>query len=102
MKEYIERETLLAWLENLNASRYLINSIEDKNRFPAENVKPIEIAYWDWQWDGTHFCSNCGHDALFYELYENYFEEKYSKYCPYCGRVMTHIENPKGIKDKEN
>ena len=87
MKEYIERDTLLAWLENLNASRYLINSIEDKNRFPVADVKPIETAYWDWQHDGTHFCSECGTDALF-----NYEGEEFcSLYCPHCGLFMTKV-----------
>ena len=53
----------------------------------------IETAYWDWQLDGTHYCSECGTDALFYELYENHYEEKYSQFCPHCGRLMTHVEN---------
>ena len=62
---------------------------------PAANVKPIETAYWDWQIDGTHFCSECGHDALYYSHPATCKKiELCSQYCPFCGRVMTHVETP--------
>lgn len=54
-----------------------------------------ETAYWDWQVDGTHFCSECGHDALYYSNPLTYEKtEFYSKFCPHCGRRMTHVETP--------
>lgn len=46
-------------------------------------------AYWDWQHDGTHFCSNCGHDALWYKRDENEYVENCSLYCSHCGVLMT-------------
>jgi hypothetical protein len=48
---------------------------------------PLPIAYWDWQHDGTHFCSECGTDALF-----NYEGEEFcSLWCPHCGCFMTEV-----------
>lgn len=88
-KEYIERETAVAFLENMAASRYLIQCFENKEKFPAVDVAPIKYAYWDWQCDGTHFCSECGTDALF-----NYEGEEFcSTWCPHCGCYMTHQED---------
>ena len=40
-KEYIEREAAVAFLENMAASRYLIQCFEDKEKFPAADVVPI-------------------------------------------------------------
>ena len=41
-KEYIEREAIIAFLENMAASRYLIQCFEDKERFPAADVIPVD------------------------------------------------------------
>ena len=47
----------------------------------------MKTAYWDWQSGGTHFCSECGTDALF-----NYEGEEFcSLYCPHCGLIMTKV-----------
>ena len=46
-----------------------------------------EAAYWDWQHDGTHFCSECGTDAL----WTGDGREFCSLYCPHCGRFMTKV-----------
>ena len=40
-KEYIERDAAVAFLENMEASRYLIQCFESKERFPAADVAPI-------------------------------------------------------------
>jgi hypothetical protein len=36
--KYIEREPLLAWLENMGASEYIIKTIADENKFPAKMI----------------------------------------------------------------
>lgn len=46
-----------------------------------------ETAYWDWQHDGTHFCSECGTDALWTEDGREFC----SLYCPHCGLFMTKV-----------
>jgi hypothetical protein len=59
------------------------------NEQPAADVAPLTYAYWDWQHDGSHFCSECGTDALF-----NYEGEEFcSLWCPHCGCFMTHQED---------
>ena len=44
MKEikYIEKEPLLAWLENMCVSKNIIDAIEDENRFPTVSVLKID------------------------------------------------------------
>lgn len=44
MKEikYIEKESLLAWLENMCVSENIIKSIADENRFPTMSVLKID------------------------------------------------------------
>jgi ribosomal protein S27AE len=49
----------------------------------------VLYAYWDYQNDGTHFCSECGKDALFSD--EGF--EFLSNWCPHCGRFMTEVSN---------
>lgn len=53
------------------------------------DVEPMRHAYWDWQCDGTHFCSECGTDAL----YTDEGREFCSLWCPHCGAYMTHQED---------
>lgn len=45
-KEYIEREAAVAFLENMAASRYLIQSFENKEKFPAADVAPVIHGEW--------------------------------------------------------
>lgn len=54
-------------------------------------MKEKETAYWDWQVNGTHFCSECGHDVLYRRVGYDIYEEECTCVCPYCGRVMTEI-----------
>jgi NADH pyrophosphatase NudC (nudix superfamily) len=56
---------------------------------PAAKVAPMVYAYWDWQCDGTHFCSECGTDAL----YTDEGRELCSLWCPHCGAYMTEVKN---------
>ena len=61
-------------------------------------MKEKETAYWDWQVDGTHFCSHCGTDAFWRFNGEKYVETP-TQHCPRCGRLMTHIENQEVTED---
>lgn len=54
-KEYIERDSLIAWIDNLDIDwitrgylikDYLIKCLEDKNRFPAADVAPVRHGEW--------------------------------------------------------
>lgn len=88
-KEYIEREAAVAFLENMAASRYLIQCFEDKEKFPAADVAPVVHGYWKPKYEmlsnkyetvpiATRFeCSECG-------LTRNH---EYN-YCPNCGARM--------------
>lgn len=49
------------------------------------------IAYWIEQIDETHYCSNCGYDALWEMAEITAFHEYLSPYCPHCGKLMTKI-----------
>lgn len=91
MKEYIERETVVAFLENMAASRFLIQSFQSKEKFPAADVAPIVHAHWEEYWDDNylswcHKCSNCGNFPLTKE--ETAHDEVLSNYCPHCGARM--------------
>ena len=80
-KEYIEREATIAFLENMAASRYLIQCFEDKERFPAADVAPVIHGKWIHK-NGEMYCSVCGSEALMDEVYYE------SPYCPDCGAIM--------------
>ena len=58
-------------------------------REPITNVTPVVYARWDYQIDGTHFCSDCGTNALY--NYEG--KEICSNWCPACGCFMTEVRN---------
>lgn len=55
----------------------------DINEIPTADVTPVVHAHWERQVDGTHYCSHCGHDALF--NYEG--EEMLLQFCG-CGAKM--------------
>ena len=85
-KEYIEREVIVAFLENMAASRYLIQCFENKERFPAADV--VEVTY----------CKNCklrGKEdcpmAYYLELEGDYVDptEDYD-FCSYGERKETN------------
>ena len=95
-KEYIEREALINLIEENSETKFdwsecvdidiLRPAIRD---FPAADVVPVRYAYWDYQNDGTHFCSDCGCDA---PCNRNY-REVCSTWCPTCGAFMTEVRN---------
>ena len=88
-KEYIEREALRQSINPWLDGTVLVMPVSALDEAPAANVVPVKYAYWDWQCDGTHFCSECGTDALY-----NYEGKEFcSLRCPHCGAVMTHQED---------
>ena len=84
-KEYIERDAAVAFLENMAASRYLIQCFENKEQFPTADVAPVVHGEWSIVWvDRGHIdmekmykCSVCGG-----RKYNDY------RYCPECGAYM--------------
>ena len=104
--EYIERETVVAFLENMAASRYLIQCFENKEKFPAADVVEIKHGNWiedDWvEYDGhsecihhskaAFVCSNCRH-AFKKELLW------IRNYCPNCGTKMDDCVEVVRCKD---
>lgn len=83
-KEYIEREAAVAFLENMAASRYLIQCFEDKEKFPAADVAPVVhgewipiVSYYHGKPDGRYYCSECRRVV-----------NKYERHCPACGALM--------------
>ena len=85
MKEYIERDAAVAFLENMAASRYLIQCFENKEKFPTADVEPVQHGEWRLETDTEQphpmfklvVCSNCNSKA-------NYTYP----YCPYCRATM--------------
>lgn len=86
MKEYIERDSLIAWVANnvkiLNYARYIISVLSDKERFPAADVEPVRHGEWIEYTGYPHIivCSECDWGTLPCE--------KDFKYCPNCGAKM--------------
>lgn len=83
-KEYIERDAAVAFLENMAASRYLIQSFEDKEKFPAADVAPVVhgewipiVSYYHGKPDGRYYCSEC-----------HRVETMKGIYCRLCGALM--------------
>lgn len=77
MKEYIEREAVVVFLENIAASRYLIQCFENKEKFPAADVVPVRHGEWLKHNNYYKECSLCG-----------FLEYNSSNYCPNCGAHM--------------
>lgn len=85
-KEYIERDAAVAFLENMEASKHLIQCFENKERFPAADVAPVVHGEWIII-DRTEMftelkCSHCGHKML------TGANSLYPNYCPNCGADM--------------
>ena len=86
-KEYIERGTVVAFLENMAASRYLIQCFENKEKFPAADVEPVRHGRWldedsfDAHYQPIYRCSECNKTVA-----DNYIS--FHKYCLHCGARM--------------
>lgn len=83
-KEYIERDAAVAFLENMAASRYLIQCFENKERFPTADVAPVVhgewipiVSYFHGKPDGRYYCSVC-----------HRVETMKGIYCRLCGALM--------------
>ena len=83
-KEYIERDAAVAFLENMAASRYLIQCFENKERFPTADVVPVVhgewipiVSYYHGRPDGRYYCSVC-----------HRVETMKGIYCRLCGALM--------------
>ena len=72
MAEYIEREELMRCIKEIHCA----------------DVATVRHGTWLSQCDKTHFCSECGTDALFEQFDTFCFREKLSGLCPCCGAVM--------------
>ena len=83
-RKYIKRNVRGQFLICYFSSRYSPANSNDK-----EEVI-MNTAYWDWRNNGTHFCSNCGHNAL----YNCEHQEICSNFCYHCGKLMIDIEFP--------
>lgn len=88
MAEYIDREVLLKNAKNHQGSAFgapvIIAEIENT---PKVNVKEVVCARWTRKENHMFYwyeCSNCGNKPLRNE----WEEEVFSSYCPYCGATM--------------
>lgn len=98
MTDCIEREPLLAWLSNMSVSENIINTINDKDRFPAADVTEVRHGSWrsidkqqfasEGHWTERYLqCSVCN-----YERRHSWLRGEKPTYCENCGSKM----------DKEN
>lgn len=85
-KEFIEREAVVAFLENMAASRYLIQCFENKEKFPAADV--VEVRHGEWIKHPYHKyweCNLCDGSAPVDCQKEEFYQ---SDFCPSCGAKM--------------
>lgn len=86
MAEYIERESAIKALTlhdcDSAGSKMAICDL------PAADVAPVRHGCWLANSDGTHFCSECGRDALHYQFDKLCFREELSDFCHNCGAKM--------------
>ena len=82
-KEYIERDAVVVFLENMAASRYLIQCFESKEQFPAADVAPVRHGEWILYKDGSGTCNQCGITANNIWDYDGW-----QNYCGHCGARM--------------
>ena len=84
-KEYIERDAAIAFLENMAASRYLIQCFEDKEKFPAANVAPVVHG----EWIEYHGQSYLVHPMKYDECGNPILQDYISYECSQCGRKAS-------------
>lgn len=101
MAEYIEREAFIEDIKteitNLRMDSLkgtprphgeLYDFIDRINEQPTADVAPVRHGFWVSNIGGTHFCSECGRDALHYQFDELCFREELSDFCPRCGAFL--------------
>lgn len=105
MPRYIDADAILkdmcAWCTNFENDMPVCKEKECAYTLlvksaPTADVQEVKHGHWIEQADGTHFCSNCGRDAL-YEVMtcnaiEVSFKEKQTDICPHCGATMYGSE----------
>lgn len=86
-KEYIEREAAVAFLENMAASRYLIQCFESKEKFPtADVVEVVRCKYCKYSTKETHMDYEirlCSQGAHYCRVDDNH----------YCGYGKRKVDN---------
>lgn len=90
-KRYIDKETLLIWLENMCVSEYIRKCINDNNKFQPANVRESVHAIWEYHED-NYFCSKChvGNESSYTG---EPIDSRYFHYCPNCGAIMDNYIN---------
>lgn len=74
-QEYLDEDTLLTAINLLDCQ-------------PTADVIEVRHGRWAEQLDGTHYCSECGHDATY--TYDG--TEIWGVACPFCGAIMDEKE----------
>lgn len=89
-EKYIDKETLIIWLENMKASDYIIKSIKDDNKWPPANVRENIETEFD-MYLSHCVCKNCGTQFRFNRcdniIYTNFSN---TDYCPKCGAKIKN------------
>ena len=99
-KEYIEREALITEIASHKMTEVVPNCYEPSIKLavckqgqaiktiiksqPAADVVEVRHGEWVEQLDGTHYCSECGHDATY--TFDG--TEVCGIGCPFCGAKM--------------
>ena len=94
MKEYIEREAVLAYpirkdhCDKKNANEHFIFGIESVMEYvenlPAADVAPVRHGKWE---PGNPICPVCGENK-FKDLDADVWADWQPKFCPNCGALM--------------
>ena len=111
MSEYIEREALLAELEdeidfvspfyNAEQNQYFTMGLRcayrDAQRFPAADV--VEVRHGEWledEYNETTYCSECKEEALYNSTFELQFDYDWEENLVPCGYEETreYIRTP--------
>ena len=104
MKEYIDREELLKFLDNLQQPKFpiatngfkfisIIDAIKVVSERPIADVKPIVHAHWiEGQTDNPNIhnilCSHCFNGYPSKEHSNSQYTKDRFKWCPSCGSRM--------------
>ena len=88
MADYIDREKLLDYIDELFAEGYYVVTSDEIRKIPAADVAPIVRGYWIPTtrpfMNECKDCSVCG--------YRTWYSSKFN-YCPKCGAKMREEDN---------